>query len=156
MLFDREEVGEDLAGVREVRQPIDHGDRGEAGQLLDFGVVVGADHDAVDVARQHAGGIGDRLPAADLDVLAGEEERPAAQLVGADLEGDAGAGGRLGEDHRQRLASQGGLPIGAGFHPLGEVEELLDLFAAEIGDLEEIALRHLTPWPPLPLGERGT
>ena len=146
VLLDREEVGEDLAGVGEVGEPVDHRNRGEPGQLLDLGVVVGADHDAVHVAREHAGGIGDRLAAADLDVLAGEEEGLAAELVGADLKGDAGPGGRLGEDHGQGFPGEGGLPVLLGLHPFGEVEELLDLRTAEVGDLEEVALRQvLTP-----------
>src|SRR5204863_8956715 len=103
-----------LARVGQVGQAVNYGDRREAGQLLDLAVVVGADHDAVHVARQHPGRVRDRLAAADLDVLAGEEEGSAAELVGADLKGDPGAGGRLGEDHRQRLAGEGGLPVGGG------------------------------------------
>ena len=130
----------------EVGEAIDHRDGREPRQLLDLGVLVGADHDAVDVAGEDAGGVGDRLAAADLDVLAGEEERLAAKLVGTDLKRDPGPGGRLGEDHGQRLAAEGGVPIGTRFHPLGEVEELLDLGAAEIGDLEEVSFRQaLTP-----------
>jgi hypothetical protein len=69
-------------------------------------MVEGADHDAVHVAREDAGGIADRLAPAELDVARREEERVPAELVGADLEGDAGAGGALGEDHRQRLAGE--------------------------------------------------
>jgi len=37
----------------------------------------------------------------------------------------------LGEDHRQRIAGEGG-PRYAGLHTLSEVEELLDLLAAEV------------------------
>src|SRR5262249_49248349 len=95
---------------------------------------------------------------ADLDVLAGEEQRLAAELVGAHLKGDAGAGGRLGEDHRQRLPGEGGLAVSgrAGLHPAGEGGELLDLLAGESGDVEEVALRQvLTPWP-LSQGRGGT
>ena len=64
----------------------------------------GAGHDAVDVAREHLGGVGDRLAAAELDVAAGEEERVAAHLGHARLEADPGAGRGLLEDHPQRLA----------------------------------------------------
>ncbi len=148
VLLNREDVGQHLAGVGQIGQAVDHGDRGEAGQLLDLGVAVGADHDPVDIAGQHPGGVRNRLTPPDLDVLAGEEEGLAAQLVGPDLEGDAGAGGRLGEDHRQRLAGEGGLPILPPLHPLGQIEELLDLLAAEVGDLQEVALGQvLTPGP---------
>ena len=103
------------------------------------------DHDPVDIPGEHPGGVRNRLTAADLDVLTGEKQGPAAQLVGADFKGDAGAGGGLGEDHRQRLAGEGGLPISPGLHLLGEVEELLDLLAAEVRDLEEVALGHRPP-----------
>ena len=51
----------------------------------------GPDHDAVDVAREYARGVGDRLTASELYITRGEKERMSAQLPGADLEGDAGA-----------------------------------------------------------------
>jgi hypothetical protein len=51
----------------------------------------GADHDAVDIAREHAGGVGDRLAAAELNVARREKQRVAAELPHPDLERDAGA-----------------------------------------------------------------
>src|SRR5205823_3091855 len=80
VLLDREQVGEDLAGMGEVGQSVDHWNRGVARQLFDLGVVESPDHDAVDVAGQHPCGIGDRLATADLDVLTGEEEGPPTEL----------------------------------------------------------------------------
>ena len=50
-------------------------------QLLDVGVVEGADHDAVEVAGEHPRGVADRLAAAELDVARREEERVPAELV---------------------------------------------------------------------------
>ena len=60
----------------------------------------------VDIARQHARGVGDGLAAAELRAVALQHDRIAAELAHADLEGDAGAGRRLLEDHRQRLAGE--------------------------------------------------
>jgi hypothetical protein len=56
--------------------------------------------------EQHAGGVLNRLAATQLDVVPVQEERVSAQFVDADLEGHAGAGGRLREDHRPRLAGE--------------------------------------------------
>ena len=71
----REQVGEQLAGMQQVGQAVDDRHGGEPRQLLDVGLREGADHDAVDVARQHARRVADRLAAAELDVAGGEEER---------------------------------------------------------------------------------
>ena len=116
------------------------GTLGVARELLDVLVGEGADHDAVHVARQDARRVGDRLAAAELDVARRQEERVAAQLVGADLERDAGAGGRLHEDHRQRLAGEGLLLVLAAPHPLGQVEEREQLGPGEVRDREEVAV----------------
>ena len=70
-----------------------------------------ADHDGVDVARQHARGIGERLAAAELHFLGGQHDGVAAELAHGDLERDAGARRRPLEDHRQCLAGE--RPIGA-------------------------------------------
>ena len=69
----------------------------------------------------------------------GEEERVAAELVGADLEGDAGAGGALGEDHPQRLAGERLVAVLPALHAGGEVEQGDELGAREIGDREEVS-----------------
>ena len=91
VLADGEQVGEHLAGVQQIGEAVDHGHVGVLRQLLDVLVREGADHDAVDVAREHARRVGDRLAAAELDVARREKQRVAAELVGADLERDARA-----------------------------------------------------------------
>ena len=141
MLPDREEVGEDLAGMQEVREPVDDGHVGEPGELLDVRVRERPDHDAVHVPGQYARGVGNRFPAAKLHVARREEERVAAELEGPDLEGDTCPGGGLHEDHREGLSLQRLARVLATAHPLGEIEEREELCAREIRDREEIAMR---------------
>ena len=54
LLADGEEVGEGLARVVGVREPVYDGDLGGPGQLLEFLVVEGPDHDGVYVAGEDA------------------------------------------------------------------------------------------------------
>src|SRR6185437_1336581 len=140
VLADGEQVSEHLAGMQEIGQTVDHGHVGEPGQLLDVLVGEGADHDAIDVARQHARGVGDRLAASELDVARREEEGVAAQVEGADLERDAGPRARLHEDHGERLTGERLLVVAVGAHLLGEVEERVELVAGEVGNGEEVAV----------------
>ena len=55
----------------------------------------GADHDAVQITRQRLRRIRDRLAAADLQIVAAQEQRVAAQLIHADFEGNPRARGRF-------------------------------------------------------------
>jgi hypothetical protein len=147
-----EEVGQHLAGVRQVGEPVDDGDVGVGGQQLHVGVREGADHDAVHVAREHARGVGDGLAAPQLHVARGEEVRGAAQLRGPHLEGHAGARGRLHEQHGQRLAGQRARRVGAGAHALGERQQRPSLTRGDVGEVEEVAVRDL---PGRPGARRG-
>ena len=140
VLRNREQVGEHLAGVQQVGQPVDHRDVGVLGQLLDLGVGERADHDPVHVAREHARGVGDRLAAAELDVARREEERVSAELPGAHLERDARARRRLHEDHRQRFPGERLLHVAPVRIVLGEIEEAVQLLGREVGDGEEVAV----------------
>src|SRR5213596_2163635 len=142
----REQVGQHLAGVRQVGEPVDDGNRRLARQLLHLGVIEGPDHDAADVAGQHPRGVGDRLAPPQLDVAGRKEQGVPAQLVRPHLEGDPGARARLGEDHRQALARERGLPVGPRLHPPGQVEQAQDVVPSEVGDGEEIALGHGLSW----------
>ena len=93
-------------GCEQVGQAVDHRHGGCLGQLQELGVAVGADHDRIDVAREHARGIGDRLAAAELHVPGVQHHGVAAQRLDRHLERDPGPGRRLVEDHRQRLAGE--------------------------------------------------
>ena len=125
--------------MQQVGEPVDHRHVGVLRQLLDVLVRERADHDAVDVARQHARRVGDRLAAAELHVARREKERVSAELVGADLERDARARARLHEDHRERLSRERLLVVRAGAHPLGEREQAVELVAGEVGNGEKVA-----------------
>ena len=96
-----------------VGQPVDDGHVGVLGQLLDVGLGEGADHDRVDVAREHPGRVLDRLAAPELQVGGREVEAYAAELGDADLERDARSRRRLLEEHGQCPAGEElvGIPL---------------------------------------------
>ena len=106
LLLEGHDVGQHLAGMRAPRQPVDHRHRGVPRELGHRLVIEDADHDGIDIARQHARGVGQRLAAAELHFLRGQHDGLAAELAHGDVEGDARAGRGLVEDHRQRLAGE--------------------------------------------------
>src|SRR5215217_451681 len=107
LLADGEEVGESLARVMGVCEAVYDWDLCGPGELLEFLVVEGPDHDGVYVAGEDAARVRRGLPLAYLYLLGQQVEGVAAELVHADLEGDARAVRGLLEDHRQRPAAQG-------------------------------------------------
>ena len=105
---------------------------GVLGELLDVRLRERADHDRVEVAREHGRRVLDRLAAAELEVVRGEVEPGAAELRDADLERDARARRRLLEDHPERPAGEErGAPRArcARLQLVGEVEQQLQLLA---------------------------
>ena len=62
-LTDGEDVGQELARVLAVREPVDHGHGRVGRELLDRLVAVGPDHHGRDVAREDTGRVRDRLAA---------------------------------------------------------------------------------------------
>ena len=92
----------------------------------------GADHDQVDIARHHAGGVGDGLAMAKLHVGPRQHHGLPAHLTHADIETDAGAGRGFLEDQRDHVARQRllgirralGQPLTRGLHPGGLVQHL--------------------------------
>ncbi len=107
MLLEGHHVGHHLAGMREAGQAVDHRHGGVAAPARRTHVVVeDADHDRIDIARQHARGVGDGLAAAELHLGAGQHDGLAAELAHGDVERDARARRGLVEDHRQRLAGE--------------------------------------------------
>ena len=111
-------------------------------QLLDIGVGEGPDHQPVDEAGEDAGHVLERLAAAELDVAGREEDGVSAKLAGADLEGDAGAGGALGEDQADVLVGERPVPVFPALHRMRGVEQRPQLGARDVGKGEEVTGRH--------------
>ena len=103
-LLEGHDVGHDLAGMGAASEPVDHRHGRMGGELDKRRVRPGAEHDHIDIARQHAGSIGDGLAAAELHVLRIEHDGGPAELVHGDLEGDARPGRGLLEDHGEHGA----------------------------------------------------
>ena len=98
--------GENLA-VEVVGQSVDDGDRTVFCQILHVRLFERADHDRVEIAREHARRILDGLSAPDLQIAVGEKERVTAKLVHSHFKGDARASAGLFKDHHQHLAAEG-------------------------------------------------
>jgi hypothetical protein len=140
-LGEREGIRVDLAGVQDVRQRVDDRHRRRSSELFDDVMPVGADDQAVDVAREHARGVRDGLPATDLRRALVQIHGMCAEFVQADLERHARAGARLGEEQAPGLPVEG---VAAELPATGlELPCVLEyrggLVAAEVGFLEKVA-----------------
>jgi hypothetical protein len=143
--------------MREIGQPVDDRHAGVARHVLDLGVIVGADHDRIDIGRQHARGVGDALAATQLHRPRIHDDRGAAQLPDRHVEADAGARRILLEDHRQHMAGERRVGIGT---PLGKAlarrlavdrigQHRGDAIGAGIGQVQEMTHRNsFFPSPP--------
>ena len=58
-----DDVSNDLAGMGEVREAVNHRNDGVVGKLRKARMAVGAQHDGIDIARQNSGGVGNTLSA---------------------------------------------------------------------------------------------
>ena len=143
MLPDGLQVGQDLAGVTEVGETIDDRDGGVLGQGVHLLLGIGADHDTVTEAGQDPGSVLHGLVAADLAVLAGQEDGVAAQLIDTSLEGDTGAGGVLFKNHGQGLTRQERMGDALLFHIfqlVGHIQDLDDLFGGQVQQFQQVFL----------------
>ena len=61
--------------MAQIGQSINHGNGRLLGPLFDDGMVIGSNHQTIQISRQYTGGIGDRFAAAELNVRGGQEER---------------------------------------------------------------------------------
>eukprot|EP00964_Phaeocystis_antarctica_P029641 scaffold16712_cov65-Phaeocystis_antarctica.AAC.15 len=142
-LLHRQSVRDDLAGVVEVRQSVDHRYRRVLGEAEDVLVREEPRHDDVVHAGEDARDVCDRLALADPNLLA-QAQRVPAQSVEARLEGDARAGGRLGEHHGERARVEGPVRRRALEHQwldlLGEIEQRAHLLAREVIDRQKVVL----------------
>ncbi|MNI88753.1 hypothetical protein D3C73_1460820 [compost metagenome] len=65
-----------------------------------------ADHNPIQVAGQDPCRIRDDFTAADLQIIARQEQRMPAELVHSNLKGNTGTCGRFLKDHAERLAGE--------------------------------------------------
>ena len=139
----RECVRVDLAGVQEVREPVDDRDSRGRGQPLHLGVVIGADDDPVDKAGEDARGVLDRLAPSQLEVVPVQVDGVAPQLVDPDLEGHAGAGARFRKEEGPGLPGKHrrGVPTPFPLEVAGEREHLAQLRGLQVGLFEEVLHR---------------
>ena len=138
----REQVGERLARVLEVREGVDHRHVGGAGEHLEPLLLEGPQHDRVDVARQHPAGVLDRLAAAELQLARRQHDRMGAELRDADLERDPGAGAtasrRPGRSSARRAAPA--YASGRAFTSAARSRSSLELLRAQVVDGEVVVL----------------
>jgi endonuclease/exonuclease/phosphatase family metal-dependent hydrolase len=139
-----EQVGQRLAGVMEGSEPVNDRHLGRGRQLGDSFVGGGANHDRVDVARQHPRRVADRLAAGDLEFIAAQDERRRAQLGDAYLEGDPRPGRGLLEDEGDAAPGEdvAANPVSPPrFQLQRAVEQLPQLKRPQLFACEEIALQ---------------
>ena len=100
-------------------------------------LVEGADHDAVEVAREHPGGVRIGSPRPSW-MSRGEEERVAAELVGAASKETRVRVEVLAKIMPRVLPASGCSWSSPAFHAGGEVEQVEQLGAGGVGDREEV------------------
>ena len=111
-LADREQIGQRLARMAEIGQAVDDRAIAVMRQFDRCLVMIGADHDDVNVLAEHAGEIGDALSVAEPGFVA-QEDRTSAEMGHAGLEADASAQRRFFKDQshdparQERLAQAG-------------------------------------------------
>ena len=142
-LADRQEVGQRLARVEVIGEPVDHGDGGMACQVDDRLVGERAGHDAVGHPGERAGDVRDAFPLPHRDVRRPQADGVPAKLRHAGLEAHARAQGRLLEDHRQSLLRQGIAVVPRiALDPDGQIQDLQDLVPLQVVNRDEIGALH--------------
>ena len=124
-----------------VGEAVPHRNHRVLGKLFDVGLSRAAVLDAVVEASQHGGSVGDGLLVAHLGTAGVQVGDVGALVVGADLEGAAGAGGGLFEDEGDVLAPHP-LDLVAGvlgaLEVTGQVEQELQFLLGEVVFLQEV------------------
>ncbi len=139
-LLEREVIGQGLARVLQLAEPVDDGHGRVLRHVGDGRMLKGTQHDAVDPALQVVGDVGDLLARVNAAGVL-HEHGGAAQLADADLEGHAGAQRRLLEHEHELLAGQGAAePCGSRLDPARHVEDLVDLGGRQVGDGYHVGL----------------
>ena len=141
------EVTHLLGGVVELGHAVEDGGGGAGGQALDVGVTVDAGHHDVEQGAHNAGGVAQGLMAAQLDGARAVELRMATEVKHGGLEGDAGAGGDLLEDHAQGLVAKEvrivAVDLDGLLHSDGEILDGENLLLGEVVGVDEVLrVRH--------------
>lgn len=141
LLDEGEDVGQHLARVVFVGQPVDDRHARMRGKALDDLLPEGADHDDVGHAGDDLRRVFDRLTAPQLGIARVEEDRVAAELVDAGFERQARTRGILLEDHGQRAIVQR-VPrlvvLELGLEDLGTVQQVFVLFQRKVLELQVV------------------
>ena len=133
-------------GCDSLVSPLITGTGGVRGQIQHHLVIEQADHHRVDIARDHARGVGDGFLAGKLHLAARQHDGGAAQLAHADVERNARAGGLLVEDHRQHAPFERAVGVGRAVRqtlagllaPARLGDQRVQRGGVEIGDVEEM------------------
>ena len=106
-MFDKgEDVGQNLTGVKFVGQAIDDRDTRVGGKALQTGLLESTNHDDIDHAGNHAGGIFNGFGAAQLRVGGGQVNDRTAQLIHTGFKRNPGTGTGFFKNHRQGAVVQ--------------------------------------------------
>ena len=143
LLLDSDHIGQSLAGVLEVVEAADDGNRGVLAELIHHLVIERTVHDAVDEPAHDTGGVLDGL-AVDAHLHLGfvDVERVSAEFGDRDIERDPGAGAGLLEDHRERLAFEGVAVMSAFCFQFDCEVDKGGPLVLHIGNGDQISLRH--------------
>src|ERR1019366_7210495 len=109
LFLEREEIGERLAGMIEIRERIDDRNAGMCRQGLECFLRKHARHNPLHPARKTPRDIGNRFALAQMRVRVVEENGRATQARNADLKGDTRAQRRFFKNHGEKPASEGAL-----------------------------------------------
>ena len=113
-MFDEcEQIGDDLARMREIGETVDHRDVGTGGHFLDLCMIVGPDHDRVGHAGKDPVVSRHGFAAPQLHRAAVHDDAGAAELADRDVKGHAGPRAALFKNHCQHMIGQ--RPVGVGF-----------------------------------------
>ena len=112
MFFESHNVGDDFARGGFLREPIDDRHICILSHFDEALVVSGAQHDRVDIARQHARGIGHAFTLSDMGGGGIHDDRAAAQLAHGHIKRESRAHGGFFEHHSEHVIFAGRVVIG--------------------------------------------
>src|SRR5258707_12384346 len=124
--------------MKSVGKRVDYRDVGAGGHFFQHALLVNARDDAVNPALEIARHIGNGFALAEAGLRMVEEDDLSAHALNADLEGDAGAQGRLLENQRDEFAAQVAVvKLGMRLEFPGELEEVARLRAGPLASRVE-------------------